>query len=113
MKRPRLQLEQEYGKDHPWPEFDRWHKVFHETAAAGPIDWPCRQPLRCFWRWTRKTGVVLYQGGIIRRPDERDILFTALVDAVALIDKLQKGGGSWTLAEVKRLETIRFLSLGA
>ena len=62
---PRLELEQEYGEDHPWPQFDVWHKEFHEIADGGPIAWPCRQPLRCFWRWTRKTGTTLNQNGIL------------------------------------------------
>jgi hypothetical protein len=39
-------------------------------------------------------------------------LIRSLRDAVALIEKLQHGGGSWTLAEVKKLEAIRLLSLG-
>jgi hypothetical protein len=61
----RSELEQEYGQDHPWPQFDKWHKEFHEFAAGGPIAWPCAKPLRCFWRWTRKSGVTVNQNGIV------------------------------------------------
>lgn len=60
----RPELEQEYGQDHPWPYFDEWHKEFHDF---GNIVWPCAKPLRCFWRWTRKTGVTLNQSGIVER----------------------------------------------
>lgn len=60
----REELEQEYGQDHPWKEFDVWHKDFHKEASAGPIAWPCREPLRCLWRYTRKTGAILNQTGL-------------------------------------------------
>jgi hypothetical protein len=43
---------------------------------------------------------------------DKHTLLAALVDAVILIDKLQRGAGSWTLPEVKKLEAIRLLSLG-
>jgi hypothetical protein len=58
----RMELEQEYGQDHPWAQFDLWHEDFHKCVD---IAWPCKKPLRCFWRWTRKTGVALNQSGVI------------------------------------------------
>lgn len=54
--------EQEYGIDHPWDTFDHWHEIDH---AVKHIKWPCQMPLRCLWRFTRKTGSVLTQSGII------------------------------------------------
>ncbi len=59
----RLELDREYGIDHPWDKFDSWHEDFHRNPES-PIVWPCRQPLRCFWRWTRKTGVTIDQNGV-------------------------------------------------
>jgi hypothetical protein len=42
---------------------------------------------------------------------DRDVLRAALVDAVAFIDRFRNTEGSWTVADVKRLEAIRLLSL--
>ena len=52
--------EQEYGIDHPWEAFDNWHKIDHEVYG---YSWPCATPLRCLWRFTRKTGTILTQEG--------------------------------------------------
>lgn len=57
-------LDQEYGQDHPWKQFDRWHEEFHRMSNR---TLPCRIPLRCFWRWTRKTGVIIDQTGVVER----------------------------------------------
>lgn len=56
MKEP----EQEYGIDHPWKNFDVWHKIEHEV---NDIRWPCKKPLRCLWRYLRKTNNILTQCG--------------------------------------------------
>lgn len=56
----RPELAQEYGQDHPWSAFTQWHKDFH---VWGRIVWPCKQPLRCLWRYTRKTNAILDQNG--------------------------------------------------
>lgn len=42
---------------------------------------------------------------------EAEIQKATLKDAVALIDRIQSGKGEWTVADVKKLEAIRFLSL--
>ena len=52
--------EREYGIDHPWRTFDNWHKTDHEAYG---YSWPCTTPLRCLWRYTRKTDNVLTQEG--------------------------------------------------
>lgn len=53
------EMPQEYGQEHPWKAFDEWHKQHHE----GKYSWPCAHPLRCLWRYTRKTGALLNQRG--------------------------------------------------
>ena len=99
----RAELEREYGQDHPWPQFDGWHSEFHEY---GHIAWPCTQPLRCFWRWTRKTGVSLNQNGIlplVAQPamSEQEKLREALLNK---LPRLMRQGEQWVrLRDVEAL----------
>ena len=52
---------QEYGQDHPWESFNLWHKIDHDIRK---VEWPCTMPLRCLWRYTRKTDAFLTQKGV-------------------------------------------------
>lgn len=62
---PERQPEIEYGQEHPWKRFDDWHAVDHQLVG---YSWPCTRPLRCLWRYTRKTDAVLDQRGFRERP---------------------------------------------
>lgn len=59
-------MEQEYGKDHPWTGFDKWHAFHH---VSGKIKLPCQYPLRCLWRYLRKTDQILTQDGETNRAE--------------------------------------------
>lgn len=68
---PRIEPEQQDGKDHPWIEFDSWHAAYHEGMGIAPIAWPCSQPLRCLWRFTQESGAMLDQYGVVNTPSWR------------------------------------------
>jgi len=54
----------EYGKEHPWPEFDWWHEQYHATKL---IQWPCTHPIRCMWAYTRSTKFIFAEEGLTRQ----------------------------------------------
>ena len=81
--------EQEYGKDHPWTRFDTWHLIEHEVYQTS---WPCLVPLRCLWRYTRKTDAKLTQNG------------EEWLDRVGIREQALKEVGKWLEKNKQQIE---------